>query len=653
MSRFFIDRPIFAWVIALVIMLVGALSILKLPINQYPSIAPPAVAISVTYPGASAQTVQDTVVQVIEQQLNGIDNLRYVSSESNSDGTMTITATFEQGTNSDTAQVQVQNKLNLATPLLPQEVQQQGIRVTKAVKNFLLVIGLVSEDGSMSKDDLANYIVSNMQDPISRTAGVGDFQVFGAQYAMRIWLDPAKLNKYQLTPVDVRTAVAAQNVQVSSGQLGGLPALPGTQLNATIIGKTRLQTAEQFEKILLKVNRDGSQVRLSDVATVGLGGENYAVSAQFNGKPASGLAVKLATGANALDTAKALRKTITELEPFFPEGMKAVFPYDTTPVVTESISGVIHTLIEAIVLVFLVMYLFLQNFRATLIPTLAVPVVLLGTVGVLTALGYSANMLTMFAMVLAIGLLVDDAIVVVENVERVMSEEGLSPVEATHKSMEQITGALVGIGVVLSAVFIPMAFLAGSTGVIYRQFSVTIVTSMALSVMVAVVLTPALCATLLKPIPKGHHLKEKGFFGWFNRVFDRGNQRYQGAVKGILSRSGRFMAVFAAMVVLMGLLFFRLPSAFLPQEDQGFMFAVVQTPVEPARKAMGMNTAESTTPMPTSAPVICFIDLCVASTGESPSSLITRSTFSTTTIASSTRRPMASTIANMVSMLAE
>ena len=381
MSKFFIDRPIFAWVIALVIMLVGALSILKLPINQYPSIAPPAISISVTYPGASAQTVQDTVVQVIEQQLNGIDHLRYVSSESNSDGSMSITATFEQGTDPDTAQVQVQNKLNLATPLLPQEVQQQGIRVTKAVKNFLMVIGVVSEDGSMNKDDLSNYIVSNMQDPISRTEGVGDFQVFGAQYAMRIWLDPAKLNKYNLTPVDVKSAISAQNVQVSSGQLGGLPAVKGQELNATIIGKTRLQTAEQFKKILLKVNSDGSQVRLSDVAEVGLGGENYSISAQFNGKPSSGLAIKLAPGSNALDTAKALHKTIEDLEPFFPQGMKVVYPYDTTPVVSASIKGVVETLVEAVVLVFLVMFLFLQNFRATIITTMTVPVVLLGTFG--------------------------------------------------------------------------------------------------------------------------------------------------------------------------------------------------------------------------------------------------------------------------------
>ncbi|KAF0863330.1 efflux RND transporter permease subunit [Pseudomonas sp. LD120] len=578
MSKFFIDRPIFAWVIALVIMLVGALSILKLPINQYPSIAPPAIAISVTYPGASAQTVQDTVVQVIEQQLNGIDNLRYVSSESNSDGSMTITATFEQGTNSDTAQVQVQNKLNLATPLLPQEVQQQGIRVTKAVKNFLLVIGVVSEDGSMSKDDLSNYIVSNMQDPISRTAGVGDFQVFGAQYAMRIWLDPAKLNNFNLTPVDVKTAVAAQNVQVSSGQLGGLPALPGQQLNATIIGKTRLQTAEQFKAILLKVNKDGSQVRLGDVADVALGGENYAISAQFNGKPASGLAVKLANGANALDTAKALRKTISDLEPFFPQGMKVVFPYDTTPVVTESIKGVVETLVEAIVLVFLVMFLFLQNFRATVITTMTVPVVLLGTFGILAAAGFSINTLTMFGMVLAIGLLVDDAIVVVENVERVMHEEGLSPKEATKKSMGQIQGALVGIALVLSAVLLPMAFFSGSTGVIYKQFSITVVSAMALSVLVALIFTPALCATMLKPVVAGQNHEKRGFFGWFNRTFDRSVKGYERGVGNILRNKVPYLLAYVLIVVGMIWLFTRIPTAFLPEEDQGVLFAQVQTP---------------------------------------------------------------------------
>jgi multidrug efflux pump len=579
MSKFFIDRPIFAWVIALVIMLVGGMSIVKLPINQYPSIAPPAIAIQVTYPGASAQTVQDTVVQVIEQQLNGIDNLRYVSSESDSDGSMTITATFNQGTNPDIAQVQVQNKLNLATPLLPQEVQQQGIRVTKAVKNFLLVIGLVSTDGTLTKDDLSNYIVSNIQDPISRTNGVGDFQVFGSQYAMRIWLDPAKLNNYQLNPGDVTAAISAQNVQVSSGQIGGLPAVPGQQLNATIIGKTRLQTADQFKNILLKVNPDGSQVRVKDVADVALGGQNYAIDAQFNGKPASGMAIKLAPGANALDTAAAIRKTIATLEPFFPPGMKAVYPYDTTPVVKESITGVVHTLVEAIVLVFLVMYLFLQNLRATIITTMTVPVVLLGTFGILAAAGFTINTLTMFGMILAIGLLVDDAIVVVENVERVMAEEHMSPKEATKKSMEQIQGALVGIAMVLSAVLLPMAFFGGSTGVIYKQFSITIVSAMALSVLVALIFTPALCATMLKPVDADKHGQPKrGFFGWFNRTFDRGVDHYEGGVRKIVTHRIPAFLVYGGIVAAMVYMFTIIPAAFLPDEDQGVIFAQVQTP---------------------------------------------------------------------------
>ncbi|WP_110950185.1 efflux RND transporter permease subunit [Pseudomonas bohemica] len=579
MSKFFIDRPIFAWVIALVIMLVGALSILNLPINQYPAIAPPAIAIQVTYPGASAQTVQDTVVQVIEQQMNGIDNLRYISSESNSDGSMTITVTFNQGTNPDIAQVQVQNKLNLATPLLPQEVQQQGLRVTKAVKNFLLVVGLVSADGSMGKEDLSNYIVSNIQDQIARTPGVGDFQVFGAQYAMRIWLDPDKLNNFQLTPVDVKSAITAQNVQVSSGQIGGLPAVKGQQLNATIIGKTRLQTSEQFGNILLKVNQDGSQVRLKDVASIGLGGENYSIDAQYNGKPASGIAIKLATGANALDTSKAIRDTIGRLEPFFPPGMKVVYPYDTTPVVKESISGVVHTLGEAIILVFLVMYLFLQNFRATIITTMTVPVVLLGTFGILAAAGFTINTLTMFGMVLAIGLLVDDAIVVVENVERVMAEEHLSPRDATRKSMEQIQGALVGIAMVLSAVLLPMAFFGGSTGVIYRQFSITVVSAMALSVLVALVFTPALCATLLKPIDSEKHGQpRKGFFGWFNRTFDRGVLSYERGVGNIIRHKIPAFLVYLLIFGGMIWMFTRIPTAFLPEEDQGIIFAQVQTP---------------------------------------------------------------------------
>ncbi|QDD91178.1 efflux RND transporter permease subunit [Pseudomonas oryzihabitans] len=577
MSKFFIDRPIFAWVIALVIMLAGILSIINLPINQYPNIAAPAVSIQVTYPGASAQTVQDTVVQVIEQQMNGIDNLRYISSESNSDGSMTIIVTFNQGTNPDIAQVQVQNKLQLATPLLPQEVQQQGMRVAKYQRNFMMVVGLVSMDGSLTKEDLSNYIVSNLRDPLARTSGVGDFQVFGAQYAMRIWLDPEKLVKYQLTPVDVTSAIQSQNVQIASGQLGGLPAVPGQQLNATIIGKTRLTSVEEFGKIFLKVNQDGSQVRLRDVARIELGGENYAIDAQFDGKPASGMALRLATGANALDTAKAVRATIDRLKPFMPAGMEVVYPYDTTPVVTASIHEVVKTLGEAILLVFLVMFLFLQNFRATLIPTIAVPVVLLGTFAVLLAAGFTINILTMFGMVLAIGLLVDDAIVVVENVERVMAEEGLSPKEATRKSMGQIQGALVGIALVLSAVFVPMAFFGGSTGVIYRQFSITIVSSMVLSVLVALILTPALCATLLKPVEKGHHEK-RGFFGWFNRTFEKGQHRYERSVAAVVRHKVPFLLIYLAIVAVMAFLFTRVQTSFLPEEDQGVIFVQVTTP---------------------------------------------------------------------------
>ncbi|WP_222909760.1 MULTISPECIES: efflux RND transporter permease subunit [Pseudomonadaceae] len=577
MSKFFIDRPIFAWVIALVLMLAGALAVLNLPVNQYPSIAPPNVSISVNYPGASARTVQDTVVQVIEQQLNGLDGLRYISSESNSDGSMSINVTFEQGTNPDIAQVQVQNKLQLATPLLPQAVQQQGIRVSKSARNFLMVVALVSKDGQQTNFDLANYIVANVQDPISRTPGVGDFQVFGAQYAMRIWLDPAKLQQYQLTAVDVRSAVQEQNVQVSSGQLGGLPAVETQQLNATIIGKTRLETPEQFEKILLKVNADGSQVRLRDVAKVELGAESYAIRAEYNGRPAAGLGIRLAAGGNALDTANAVRATISELEPFFPPGVEVVYPYDTTPVISASIEGVVHTLIEAFVLVFLVMFLFLQNLRATLIPTLAVPVVILGTFAVLLTFGYSINTLTMFAMILAIGLLVDDAIVVVENVERVMREEGLSAREATRKSMGQIQSALVGIGVVLSAVLLPMAFFGGSTGVIYRQFSITIVSAMVLSVLVALIFTPALCATILKP-HSGDHEGKRGFFGWFNRTFERGTLRYERGVVAVLRRKLPYLLMYLVIVGIMIWMFTRIPTAFLPEEDQGVLFAQVQTP---------------------------------------------------------------------------
>ena len=579
MSKFFIDRPIFAWVLALVIMLVGALSIFGLPINQYPNIAPPAIAIQVSYPGASAQTVQDTVVQVIEQQMNGIDNLRYVSSESNADGSMRIIVTFNQGTSPDIAQVQVQNKLSLATPLLPQEVQQQGLRVTKFQQNFMMFVGLVSTDGKQTKEDLSNYIVSNIQDPISRTPGVGDFQVWGTQYAMRIWLDPAKLNQFQLTPIDVTSAIEEQNVQISSGMIGGLPAVKGTVFNASIIGKTRLQASEQFGDILLKVNPDGSQVRVKDVSTIALGGENYSIDAQASGKPASGIAIRLATGANALDTAKAIRATVDRLKPFFPPGVEAVYPYDTTPVVTESIKGVVHTLVEAVALVFLVMLLFLQNLRATIITTMTVLVVLLGTFGILAATGFTINTLTMFGMILAIGLLVDDAIVVVENVERVMAEEHLSPREATRKSMGQIQGALVGIALVLSAVLLPMAFFGGSTGVIYRQFSITIVSAMALSVLVALIFTPAMCATILKPIdPAKHGQPKRGFFGWFNRNFDAFTNQYERGVGRIVRNKVPAFVAYAVIVAGMMWMFSHIPTSFLPEEDQGVIFTQVQTP---------------------------------------------------------------------------
>jgi hydrophobe/amphiphile efflux-1 (HAE1) family protein len=577
MSEFFIGRPIFAWVLAIVIMLGGALAIKTLPIAQYPSIAPPAIAITVSYPGASAATVQSTVVQVIEQQLSGLDHLLYFSAESDKDGSMTITLSFAQGTNPDIAQVQVQNKLQLATPLLPTEVQLQGIRVAKSTRNFLLVIGFFSADGSMNSGDIGDFIASNVQDAVSRTAGVGDYQVFGAQYAMRIWLDPAKLNNFAMTPVDVAAAIGAQNVQVASGELGGLPQSKGQQLNATIIGPTRLNTPAQFGAILLKVNSDGSQVRLRDVARIELGSENYQFSnVNWNGQPASGIAVRLATGANALDAADAIRATMDKLKPTFPPGLQVIYPNDSTPFIRISIEDVVKTLFEAIGLVFLVMLLFLQNIRATLIPTIAVPVVLLGTFGVLRIFGYSINVLTMFAMVLAIGLLVDDAIVVVENVERVMEEENLSPKEATRKSMQQITGALVGIAMVLSAVFLPMAFFGGSTGVIYRQFSVTMVSAMILSVLVALIFTPALCVTLLRP--KKQARTSKGLFGWFNRNFDRANKKYESGVEHVLERTGRYLLIFLGIVALMAVLFVRIPKSFLPDEDQGIIFAQVSSP---------------------------------------------------------------------------
>ncbi|HHJ4383032.1 TPA: efflux RND transporter permease subunit [Citrobacter freundii] len=578
MANFFIRRPIFAWVLAIILMMAGALAIIQLPVAQYPTIAPPAVAISATYPGADAQTVQDTVTQVIEQNMNGIDNLMYMSSTSDSAGSVTITLTFQSGTDPDIAQVQVQNKLQLATPLLPQEVQQQGISVEKSSSSFLMVAGFVSDNPQTTQDDISDYVASNVKDSISRLNGVGDVQLFGAQYAMRIWLDANLLNKYQLTPVDVINQLKVQNDQIAAGQLGGTPALPNQQLNASIIAQTRLKDPEEFGKVTLRVNSDGSVVHLKDVARIELGGENYNVVARINGKPASGLGIKLATGANALDTANAIKAKLVELQPFFPQGMKVVYPYDTTPFVTISIHEVVKTLFEAIVLVFLVMYLFLQNIRATLIPTIAVPVVLLGTFAVLAAFGYSINTLTMFSMVLAIGLLVDDAIVVVENVERVMMEDNLPPKEATEKSMSQIQGALVGIAMVLSAVFIPMAFFGGSTGAIYRQFSITIVSAMALSVLVALILTPALCATLLKPVSAEHHEKKSGFFGWFNAKFDHSVNHYTNSVSGIVRKTGRYLVVYLIIVIGMAVLFMRLPTSFLPEEDQGVFMTMIQLP---------------------------------------------------------------------------
>ncbi|WP_095203951.1 efflux RND transporter permease subunit [Mesorhizobium carmichaelinearum] len=577
MSAFFINRPIFAWVIAIVIMLGGLLALTTLPISQYPQIAPTTVNISANYPGADAQTVENSVTKVIEQGMTGIDNLDYMTATSTSTGAATITLTFTSAADPDTAQVQTQNKLQLVQSQLPQVVQSNGITVSKSSTGFLMVIGFVSSDGKMNSTDLADYVDSTINDTLKRVEGVGSTQLFGSSYAMRIWLDPDKLAKYTLMPSDVASAIEAQNTQVSAGQLGGMPQRKGQQLNATVTAKSRLQTAEQFRNIILKSQTDGSLVRLNDVATVELGAESYTTQARYNGQPAAGVAINLATGANAISTAEAVRSTINRLSSTFPQGVEVVYPYDTSPFVRLSIEEVVKTLAEAIVLVFLVMFIFLQNLRATIIPTIAVPVVLLGTFGVLSLFGYSVNTLTMFAMVLAIGLLVDDAIVVVENVERVMQEEDLSPKEATRKSMNEITGALVGIATVLSAVFVPMAFFGGSTGIIYRQFSVTIVSAMVLSVLVALVLTPALCATILRR-PKDH-ATQTGPFGWFNRVFDRGTSAYRDGSHGIINRSWRFLAVFLAIVIAMGWMFARLPSSFLPEEDQGILITSVSLPV--------------------------------------------------------------------------
>ncbi|WEK07382.1 MAG: efflux RND transporter permease subunit [Candidatus Pseudomonas colombiensis] len=581
MARFFIDRPIFAWVIAIVIMLGGALSISQLPLEQYPDIAPPTVRISATYTGASAKTVEDSVTQVIEQQMKGLDNLTYMSASSSSAGSASISLTFAAGTDPDVAQMQVQNKLQQAESRLPQTVQSQGLTVTKGGSDFLMIAALASDNESVTATQIGDYISSTLLDAISRIDGVGDVQTLGSGYAMRIWLDPAKLEKYALMPSDISSALEAQNTEVSAGQLGALPAVAGQQLNATISARSKLQSAEEFRNVVVKSSSDGAVVLLGDVARVELGSESYDVTSALNGKPAAAMGVQLAAGANALSVGEAVKAKLKELEPFYPSEMQLtnVIAYDTTPFVSLSIEEVVKSLGEAIVLVVLIMYLFLQNLRATLIPAITVPVVLLGTFGVLALCGYSINTLTLFAMVLAIGLLVDDAIVVVENVERVMSEQGLSPLEATRQSMAEITSALIGIALVLSAVFIPMAFFAGSTGIIYRQFSVTIVSAMVLSVLVAMTLTPALCATLLKTSDAQGHGTRSGFFGWFNRSFERSAGRYQGLVDRILQRGGRSLLLYGVILLVMGVGYLNLPTSFLPDEDQGMLMAQIQLPV--------------------------------------------------------------------------
>ncbi|PKH21747.1 aminoglycoside/multidrug transporter subunit AcrD [Enterobacterales bacterium CwR94] len=578
MANFFIDRPIFAWVIAIILSLSGALAISSLPIEQYPDLAPPNVRITANYPGASAQTLENTVTQVIEQNMTGLDNLMYMSSQSSNTGQATITLSFTAGSDPDEARQQVQNQLQTALRKLPQAVQQQGVTVSKTGDTNILMIAFVSTDGSMDKQDIADYVASNIQDPLSRVNGVGQIDAYGSQYAMRIWLDPNKLISYALTTQDVVDAISAQNSQVSVGQVGGTPSVDNQALNATINSQSLLETPQQFRDITLRVNKDGSLVTLGDVAEVALGGEKYDYLSRYNGLAASGLGVKLASGANELETDKLVRARLDELSHYFPHGLEAKIAFETTPFVKASIKDVVKTLFEAVLLVFLVMYLFLQNFRATLIPTLAVPVVLLGTFCVLHLFGYSINTLTMFAMVLAIGLLVDDAIVVVENVERIMSEEGLSPREATRKSMGQIQGALVGIALVLSAVFVPMAFFGGTVGAIYRQFSITVVSAMVLSVLVAMIFTPALCATMLKPLAQGEHHGRRGFFGWFNRKFNASAERYERGVGKIIAKSGRWLSIYLLLIVAMGVLFIRLPTSFLPQEDRGVFMTQVQLP---------------------------------------------------------------------------
>lgn len=583
MASFFIDRPVFAWVISILIMLAGLLGTLELPVAQYPEVAPPSVNIRVEYPGAAAQTLENTVIQVIEQNMTGLDNMLYMSSTSDSSGVGEIAITFAPGTNADIAQVQVQNKLQAAMPLLPTIVQEQGIEVNKAGVGFLMVMAFVSADNSMDKYDIADFIGGTIQEPLSRINGVGQIQLFGSQYAMRIWLNADSMAHYGLTSDDVVNALQAQNAQIAAGELGGTPAVPGQEISASLIVQTQLETPEQFRNILLRVNNDGSQIRMGDIARIELGGENYQFETEYNRQTATGLAITLASGANALQTADLVRERLAELEPFFPQGLEVKYPYDTTPFVKISIENVVKTLVEAIILVFLVMYLFMQNIRATLIPTIAVPIVLLGTFGILYAFGFTINTLTMFALVLAIGLLVDDAIVVVENVERVMHEDGLSPRDATRKSMQQITSALVGITLVVSAVFVPMAFFGGSTGVIYRQFALTIVSAMGLSLLVALTLTPALCATILKPIDPEHYHK-RGFFGWFNRSFDRMSNGYQSSVRHILTKTGRYVLLYLLLVGGLAYFFTKLPGAFLPEEDQGIIFTQMTLPANASKE---------------------------------------------------------------------
>ncbi|MBN2290304.1 MAG: efflux RND transporter permease subunit [Candidatus Glassbacteria bacterium] len=584
LSKFFLDRPVFAWVIAIVMMVAGALAIYNLPISQYPPIAPPSIAIDAFYPGASAQTVENSVTQIIEQKMTGFDDMLYLAGTSDAAGASRVELTFKPGTDPDLAWAKVQNKLQLAMSSLPEVVQRSGVMVSKSTRNFLLIVGLVSEDGSMDGSDLMDYAQSNLEKVLARVPGVGEVMTFGSQYAMRVWLNPDKLTDYHLTVEDVVLALRAYNVEVSAGQFGGMPAVEGQRLNASIIVQNLLQTPEEFADIPVRINPDGSIVRVRDVGRTELGSEIYDVKAFYNGKPAGGLAIRQAPGANALSTADAVKDKLAEMSRYFPPGMKVVYPYDTTPFIRVAIDEVDKTLFEAIILVFLVMWLFMGNIRATLIPTIAVPVVLLGTFAVLGLFGFSINMLTMFAMVLAIGLLVDDAIVVVENVERIMSEEGLPPREATAKSMDQITGALIGIGLVLAAVFGPMAFFAGSTGVIYRQFSATIAAAMLLSVAVALILTPVLCASLLKPVPKGHEPAESAvfflrpFFMWFDRVFFRFRNWYVALVGHALSRKLRYLAAFVLIVAGLGVLFMRMPTGYLPDEDQGILLAQILAP---------------------------------------------------------------------------